>query len=691
MGLERSRNIGIAAHIDAGKTTVTERILFYTGTTRKMGEVHDGQATMDFMKQEQERGITIASAAISCAWDGHAINIIDTPGHVDFTIEVERSMRVLDGLVAVFCAVGGVEAQSETVWGQADRYRVPRLAFVNKMDRPGADFLDVVAQPDERLEAHALPIQIPIGAEDGFAGVIDLVKMRGVTFPQGDAVEGPIPEALLETAKARRDALCERLADFDDAIAAKYLDGEAIPEELLRKTIRECVLRSLVTPVLCGSAYKNIGVEPLLDAVVAYLPSPLDKGTVVGRDLDDAEKSHLRRPKAGDPFAGLAFKIIHDPYVGQQTFVRTYSGTLRPGDTILNATTGKKERVSRLLRIAAKDRIEIDEVGPGDIVAFIGLKNTFTGHTLCALDEPLLLETLTIPEPVISVKLGCDSRGEVEKLHQSLRRLSLEDPSFQVRVDDRTGETVVSGMGELHLEIIADRLKTEFGVAAKAGQPSVQYKETITAACEHSYRHVKQTGGHGQYAHTVMRLEPNPGGGFEFVNAVVGGAVPLEYVSAVKKGVVDVIERGVLADFNVVDVRVTLIDGSSHVVDSSEMAFRMCAGMCFKEAFAKASPRLLEPVMSVEIATPDDFIGDLVGDLARRRGKVHAMRRYRKGSQKIEAEAPLMEMFGYATTVRSLSSGRANYSMELRRFSPLPEALQVAVIAEARRRMAGEF
>jgi elongation factor G len=691
MGLDKSRNIGIAAHIDAGKTTVTERVLFYTGTTRKMGEVHDGQATMDFMKQEQERGITIASAAISCAWNGHNINIIDTPGHVDFTIEVERSMRVLDGLVAVFCAVGGVEAQSETVWGQADRYRVPRIAFVNKMDRPGADFLDVVAQLDERLEAHAVPIQIPIGAEDRFAGMVDLVKMRAVTFADGDAADGPIPTELVPLAEEWRAALCEKLADYDDRIAELFLEDAEIPERTLVEALRGCVLRSLVTPVLCGSAYKNIGVEPLLDAVVAYLPSPLDKGAIVGRNLDDAEKTHRRGPTAADPFSGLAFKIIHDPYVGQQTFVRTYSGLLRPGDTVLNATTGKKERVSRILRIKAKDRIEIDEVGPGDIVAFIGLKNTYTGHTLCDQEEPLLLETLNIPEPVISVKLGCDARGEVEKLHQALRRLSLEDPSFKVRVDERTSETVVSGMGELHLEIIADRLKTEFGVAVKAGEPTVQYKETISASCEHSYRHVKQTGGHGQYAHTVMRVEPNPGGGFEFVNSIVGGAVPAEYISAVRKGVEDVLSKGVLADFQVVDLKVALVDGSSHAVDSSEMAFRMCASMCLKEAFAKASPRLLEPMMKVEIATPDDYIGDLVGDLARRRGKVLAMRRYRKGSQKIEAEAPLMEMFGYATTVRSLSSGRANYSMELRGFTALPSALQEAVVAEARRRMAGEF
>jgi elongation factor G len=687
MGIIKARNIGIAAHIDAGKTTVTERILFYTGITRKLGEVHDGQATMDFMKQEQERGITIASAAISCTWQDHNINIIDTPGHVDFTIEVERSMRVLDGIVAVFCAVGGVEAQSETVWGQADRYRVPRMAFVNKMDRQGADFLDVVQQMDEMLEAHAVPYQLPIGAEDNFRGIIDLVRMKAYFFPEGLAEEAEIPKDMAELAKTWRDKLLEKLAEYNDDLAELYLDEKDVPEELIHLVTRDCVIRSLFTPTFCGSAYKNVGVQPLLDAVVAYMPSPLNKGAAVGVDLDDPEKQHRRHPTTQDPFAGLAFKVIHDPYVGQQTFVRTYSGTLKAGDAILNATTGKKERVSRILRIKAKDRIEMDEVGPGDIVAFIGLKNTFTGHTLCDPKEPLLLESVNVPEPVISVKVNAESRKEYEKLHASLRKMSFEDPSFTVRQVERTGETIIAGMGELHLEIIADRLKTDFNVSVQLGKPSVEYKETITRECRQEYKYVKQTGGKGQYAHMIMRIEPDPGGGFEFINNIVGGAIPQEYIPAIRKGVEDVMASGVLADFNVVDVKVVLLDGSYHTVDSSEMAFRIGARACFKEAFKKAGPMLLEPIMKVDIATPDDYIGDLVGDLSRRRGKVHNMRRYRKGSQKIDAEAPLMELFGYATNVRSLSSGRANYAMEMKQYAPLPDALMEAVLKEARERM----
>jgi elongation factor G len=690
MGITKSRNIGIAAHIDAGKTTVSERILFYTGITRKIGEVHDGMATMDFMKQEQERGITIASAAISCVWKDYDVNIIDTPGHVDFTIEVERSMRVLDGIVAVFCAVGGVEAQSETVWGQADRYRVPRLAFINKMDRSGADFLDVVKQMDEMLEAHPVPYQIPIGAEEDFKGVVDLVTMKAYLFPDGQVEEIEIPEAVLPTAKIWRDKLLEKLAEYSDELAELYLEEKEVSADMIRSVTRECVIRSLFTPAFCGSAYRNIGVQPLLDAVTYYLPNPLDKGVAIGDDIDDPEKKHRREPSVSDPFCGLAFKIIHDPYVGQQTFVRTYSGVLKVGDTVLNATTNKRERVSRILRIKAKDRIEMEEVGPGDIVALIGLKNTFTGHTLCDPEQPLLLESVVVPEPVISVKVTAESRKEYEKLHASLRRLGMEDPSFTVRQVERTGETIIAGMGELHLEIIADRLKTEFGVVAELGKPSVEYKETITRDCRLNHRYVKQTGGKGQYAHIVLQIEPNPGGGFEFVNKIVGGVVPQEYIPAVRKGIEDVLEKGVLADFNVVDVRATLLDGSYHSVDSSEMAFRICARACFKEAFKQSGPQLLEPIMKVDIATPDDYIGDIVGDLSRRRGKVHNMRRFRKGSQKIEGEAPLMELFGYATSVRSMSSGRANYSMEMKCFQPLPDAMMETVLKEARARMTAE-
>ena len=688
MGITRVRNIGIAAHIDAGKTTVTERVLFYSGTTRRMGEVHDGKATMDFMKQEQDRGITIASAAISCRWADHQINIIDTPGHVDFTVEVERSMRVLDGIVAVFCAVGGVEAQSETVWGQADRYRVPRLAFVNKMDRPGADFHDVVRQLDEQLDAFPVAFQIPIGAEDDLAGLIDLVEMRALTFPDGALVVGEIPPAMAAEAAAHREALLERLAEFDDRIAERYLEDQPVPADLIHEVTRDCVTRSVITPVLAGAAYRNVGVQPLLDAICAWMPSPLVKGAAVGAAPDDDAEVRRRNPAGSDPFSALAFKVIHDPYVGQQTFVRTYSGTLRPGDALLNATLGKKERVSRVLRIKAKDREDLGEVGPGDIVALIGPKHTQTGHTLCAPEAPILLESLQVPAPVISVAVFAAGRGEEEKLHRALRKMALEDPSFTVRRVDRTSETLIAGMGELHLEVIADRLRSEFQVNAEVGQPAVEYKETITRECRHEHKLSKQTGGRGQYAHTVMRLEPNPGGGFEFVSGIVGGAIPTEFIPAVERGVRETLERGISADFPVVDVRVVLVDGSFHAVDSSDLAFKSCATACFKEAFQRAAPQILEPVMRVELATPDEFIGDLVGDLGRRRGKVISMRRYRKGSQKISAEAPLRELFGYASTVRTLSSGRANHALEISEYRPLPGALMEEVLADARERLA---
>ncbi len=687
MGIFKSRNIGIVAHIDAGKTTVTERMLFFTGTTRKIGEVHDGQATMDFMKQEQQRGITIASAAISCGWKDHTINIIDTPGHVDFTIEVERSMRVLDGIVAVFCAVGGVEAQSETVWAQADRYRVPRIAFINKMDRAGADFLDVANQLNDRLQAGAVVYQLPIGAEEQFSGVIDLVTEQAYTFAEGKLSIGAIPEVYREEADKWRQNLLESLAEFDDDLAELYLDEKEIPLDLIQQVTRRCVVRSVLTPVFCGAAYQNIGIRPLLDAIVAYMPSPLNKGPIIGQDLTDPEKNHPRHPSENDPFCGLAFKIIHDPYVGQQTFLRTYSGVLKAGATVYNATTGKKERISRLMRIRAKDREEMKEVGPGDIVALIGAKNTRTGHTLCDADAPLLLETIRIPEPVISVTVAAGSRAEEEKLGSALRKLRLEDPSFTVRSVERTGETVVAGMGELHLDIIVDRLQTEFGVQANVGEPSVEYRETITEQYLQDHKLVKQSGGHGQYAHTVMRIEPNPGKGFEFENKIVGGVIPSEFIPAVRKGIEDALSKGILADYSVVDVKVVLLDGSHHTVDSSEQAFRTCGAICFKNAFVKAGPRFLEPIMSLDIATPDEHIGDIVSDLNRRRGKVHSMRRYRKGSQKIVAEAPLMELFGYATAVRSLSSGRANYSMEMKRYSQLPNSLQDQVLKQAQERM----
>ena len=689
MGLNKARNIGIAAHIDAGKTTVTERILFYTGVNRTMGEVHDGKATMDFMKQEQERGITIASAAITCEWNGHMINIIDTPGHVDFTIEVERSMRVLDGIVAVFCAVGGVEAQSETVWGQADRYQVPRIAFINKMDRSGADFPDAVCQLNEKLSAVAVPFQLPMGGGDDFHGVIDLITMEAIDFRDNKMQKSAIPAEFREAAEKARGVLLERLAEYDDEIAQLFLDDKPVPQDLVRSVTRFCVHRSLLTPVFCGAAYKNMGIQLLLNAITDYMPSPLNRGTTTGHDIENPDITHTRHPTAADPFSALAFKIINDPYVGQQTFVRTYSGVLKVGDTILNATTGKKIRVSRILRIHAKDRRDIGEVGPGDIVALIGLKATHTGHTLCSIEEPLVLESMRVPEPVISVKVGTDSRKEHDRLMLSLRKMAFEDPSFTVRQVERVNETVIAGMGELHLEIIVDRLKTEFNVTANVGRPSVEYRETITRECRHEYKHVKQTGGRGQYAHTIMLVEPNPGKGFAFVNAVAGGNIPTEFIPAVKRGVTETMEKGILADYRVVDLKVTLLDGSSHDVDSSDLAFKTCGAVCFKEAFRRSAPRLLEPVMSVEIATPDEFIGDIVGDLNRRRGKVFSMRRYRKGSQKIVGQAPLQELFGYATAIRSLSSGRANHAMELEIYAAMPEKMQEKVLEEARKRMAG--
>ncbi|GAB4309655.1 MAG: elongation factor G [Myxococcota bacterium] len=684
MSLGKSRNIGIVAHIDAGKTTVTERILFYTHTTRKIGEVHDGKATMDFMKQEQERGITIASAAITCTWKEHKINIIDTPGHVDFTIEVERSLRVLDGIVAVFCAIGGVEAQSETVWGQADTYGVPRIAVVNKMDRPGADFLNVVEQIRERLGARPVVCQLPIGNEANFKGVVDLVSLKAFEFPKGDPVEVDIPPGMRESVEEERRRLIEGLSELDDALAEKYLDNREISTEELKDVIRNGVLKTAITPVFCCSAYHNQGIQPILDAVVDYLPSPLVKGEISGHDPENPEKALSRKPNVDEPFCGLAFKIIHDPYVGQQTFVRTYSGRLKPGDTILNVSNGERERVNRVLRISAKNRFDLEEVGPGDIVALIGLKKTFTGNTLSDPSAPMLLEAVRIPESVVSVKVECESQKELERLHDSLRKMALEDPSFNVKIAERTGETIISGMGELHLEIIVDRLKTEFGVSAQVSEPSVQYLETVSGENTHELKYAKQSGGRGQYAHLVLKVEPNPGGGFEFVDKIVGGVVPREYIPAVKKGITEAMNEGVLAGFQVTNITVTLLDGSYHEVDSSEFAFKTCASICFKEAFNRAKPVLLEPIMKLEIATPDEYIGDIVGDISRRRGRVLNMRRYRKGSQKISAEAPLKEFFGYANSIRSLSSGRANYSMEISVFRPIPAHIQEEVLAEVR-------
>ncbi len=680
MLLTKLRNIGIAAHIDAGKTTVTERILYYTGTNRKIGEVHDGQATMDFMKQEQERGITIASAAITCFWKDFQINIIDTPGHVDFTVEVERSLRVIDGMVAVFCAVGGVEPQSETVWNQADRYRVPRIAFVNKMDRPGADFGEVIAQMNSHLDANAVALQIPIGTEEDFSGVIDIIERTALLFNESGNVESPLPDGYREACESARGRLVEKLAEYDETVLELFLEDQEVTAELLKKALRDATLKLLVTPVFCGAAYKNKGIQPLLDAVTDYLPSPVDVGAVVGTDVDDPEKVHSRNPSAKDPFAALAFKIIHDPFVGQQTFIRIFSGTLKGGMQLLNSTKNKYERTGRIYKIHAKDREETGEGGPGDIVALIGMKYTKTGDTLCDGHHPLHLEPIHIPPTVIEMRIEPQSNKDQSRLGEALGKLANEDPSFTFRYNDETGETIMAGMGELHLEIIVDRLRHEFNVAVETGEPAVAFRETVTGEAESNYRHVKQTGGKGQYAHTVLRVEPNEGKGYEFIDKIRGGVIPAEFIQSVDKGIRKTLEKGILAGYQVVDVRVILLDGSFHPVDSSDMAFQTCASIGFKQAFMKAGPILLEPVMKVEVNTPDEYIGDIVGHLNRRRGKIQAMRRYRKGSQKLAGIVPLMEMFGYATQLRSLSSGRASYSMEFHKYLPLPQALQQEVL-----------
>jgi elongation factor G len=688
MPFSHIRNIGIAAHIDAGKTTLTERILYFTGTTRKMGEVHDGAATMDFMKQEQERGITIASAAISCFWEDHQINIIDTPGHVDFTIEVERSLRVIDGMIALFCAVGGVEPQSEAVWNQANRYKVPRIAFVNKMDRVGADLEAAVAQMDEYLDAHPVLFQIPMGSEENFGGIIDIIKNEAITFDGEERKIGLVPAEYADKLKSERNKLTEALADYNEEVMQLFLDEKEVSTELLLKAARQATLQMNLTPVFCGSAYKNKGVHTLLDYVNLLLPSPIDAGAVVGVDIKDETKSHTRHPNAHDPFCALAFKMIHDPYVGQQTFIRVYSGMIKSGDQVLNATERSKERIGRILKIHAKDREEVSKAGPGDIVALIGLNETTTGDTLCDIGAPLLLEKIHIPETVIELAISPESKKEDEKLGASLRKLSLEDPSFNVRVDHETGETILGGMGELHLEIIVDRLKTEFGVIAVVGKPTVSYKETIGIEATHETKFSKQTGGKGQFAHCLMRLEPNRGKGFEFVNNIKGGVIPTEFIPSVKKGVLGALSEGVLAGFKVVDVRAVLLDGSFHAVDSSDRAFQTAGSMCFKAACRKANPILLEPIMKIEINTPDDYIGEVVKDMSKRRGKIQNMRRFRKGSQKLNGTVPLMEMFGYSTNLRSVSSGRANYSMEFLQYDPLGSELAAKVMKEVEEKKA---
>ncbi len=683
--LERTRNIGIMAHIDAGKTTTTERILYYTGINYKIGEVHEGTATMDWMVQEQERGITITSAATTCSWRDHRVNIIDTPGHVDFTIEVERSLRVLDGAVAVFCSVGGVEPQTETVWRQADKYGVPRLAFVNKMDRLGADFFRVVKMIEDRLGARPAVLQLPIGAEDKFSGVVDLVTMKAVVWKEESLgakfYEEAIPADLQSQAAEYRDKLLEAVADSDEAIMEKYLEGKDVAETDLRKAIRQATLALKIVPVVCGSAFRNKGVQPMLDAVVDYLPSPLDIPPVKGVASGSSEPAE--RPAKDDaPFSALAFKIMTDPFVGTLTFFRVYSGSISSGSSVYNSTKTKRERIGRLLKMHANKREEIKEVYAGDIAAAVGLRTATTGDTLCDEDEPIVLESIDFPDPVISIAIEPKSKADQEKLGLSLQKLATEDPSFKVRTDEETGQTIISGMGELHLEIIVDRLLREFNVGANVGKPQVAYRETIRKAVEQQGRFVRQTGGRGQYGDVWIKLEPQqPGAGFEFVDAVKGGAIPREYISAVEKGIREATDNGTLAGYPVVDVKATLFDGSYHDVDSSEIAFKIAGSMAFKQAARKASPVLLEPIMSVEVVVPEDFMGDVIGDLSSRRGKVLGMDT-RPAAQAIDARVPLAQMFGYATDLRSMTQGRATYTMQFSHYEPVPAAVAEGIIAK---------
>jgi elongation factor G len=685
VSLEKTRNIGIMAHIDAGKTTTTERILYYTGITYKIGEVHEGTATMDWMVQEQERGITITSAATTCLWRDHRVNIIDTPGHVDFTIEVERSLRVLDGAVAVFCAVGGVEPQTETVWRQADKYGVPRLAFVNKMDRLGADFFHVVQMIRDRLGARPAILQIPIGAEEKFTGIVDLISMKAVVWEDESLGakfhEEPIPPKLKAQAEEHRERLLEAAADCDEAVMEKYLEGKEIGEAELRAAVRKATLALKIVPVLCGSAFRNKGIQPMLDAVVDFLPSPLDIPAVQG--VNPESDLIEERPASDDaPFSALAFKIMTDPFVGTLSFFRVYSGSLTSGSSVYNSTKDKRERVGRLLKMHANKREEIKEVYAGDIAAAVGLKTATTGDTLCDEDHPIVLESIDFPDPVISIAIEPKSKADQEKLGLSLQKLATEDPSFKVRTDEETGQTIISGMGELHLEIIVDRLLREFNVGANVGKPQVAYKETVRKTVEQQGKFIRQTGGRGQYGDVWIKLEPQrPGAGFEFVDAIKGGAIPREYIPAVGKGIREATDNGALAGYPVVDVKVTLFDGSYHDVDSSEIAFKIAGSMAFKEAARKANPVLLEPIMSVEVVVPEDFMGDVIGDINSRRGKVLGMDS-RPAAQAINARVPLAQMFGYATDLRSMTQGRATYTMQFSHYEPVPAAVAEGIIAK---------
>ncbi len=671
------------AHIDAGKTTTTERVLYYTGVSHKIGEVHEGAAQMDWMEQERERGITITSAATTCFWKDNRINIIDTPGHVDFTIEVERSLRVLDGAVAVFDSVQGVEPQSETVWRQADKYQVPRIAFMNKMDRVGADFYASVASLVDRLGANPVPVQLPYGKEDGFRGVIDLVSMKALVFDNetlgADFVTTDIPDEYVGPANDYREKMLEAVVEFDEPLMERYLNGENLEETEVRQAIRLGTLDLKITPVLCGTAFKNKGVQPLLDAVIDYLPSPVDLPPIVGID-PKTEKEITRKPEEGDPFSALAFKIMSDPFSGQLTYFRVYSGRLATGSYVYNVAKGKKERIGRLLKMHANKREEISEVSAGDIAAAVGLKETRTGDTLCEEKQPILLEVIKFPEPVISLAVEPKTKQDLDKLGYSLEKLAQEDPSFQVQSDEETGQTIISGMGELHLEIIVDRLLREFKVQANVGKPQVAYRETIRGSADAESKYVKQTGGRGQYGHVLLKVEPaESGAGLDFVNKIVGGAIPREYIPAVEKGIKERMESGILAGYPLRDLRVTLFDGSYHEVDSSEMAFKIAGSMALVDACKKADLVLLEPIMKVEVLVPQDFMGDVIGDLNGRRGKIHGMRA-RGNSQAVDAAVPLSEMFGYSTDLRSKTQGRATYSMEFESYEVVPKQLALEII-----------
>ncbi|WP_031429810.1 elongation factor G [Methylomicrobium agile] len=691
--IERYRNIGIMAHIDAGKTTVTERILYYTGVSHKIGEVHDGAATMDWMAQEQERGITITSAATTCFWSGmkkqypqHRINIIDTPGHVDFTIEVERSLRVLDGACAVFCAVGGVEPQSETVWRQANKYHVPRLVFVNKMDRSGANFLRVIEQIKSRLGGLAVPMQLPIGAEDRFEGVVDLIKMKAIYWDEGNMgmtfQERDIPPDMLEECKTWREHMVEAAAEASEELLEKYLLEETLTNEEIKQGIRQQTIANKLMPAFCGSAFKNKGVQAMLDAVIEYLPAPTDVVAIKGH-LED-EETEAERPSSDEaPFAALAFKIATDPFVGALTFFRVYSGVLNSGDSVYNSVKRRRERIGRLVQMHANSREEIKEVRAGDIAAAIGLKDVTTGDTLCDQDHKIVLERMDFPEPVISVAVEPRTKADQEKMGIALGKLAQEDPSFRVRTDEETGQIIISGMGELHLEIIVDRMRREFNVEANVGAPQVAYRETIRKRVEQEGKFVRQSGGRGQYGHVWLRIEPQePGEGYQFVNGIVGGIVPKEYIPAVDKGVQEQLKSGVLAGYPVLDVKVTLFDGSYHDVDSSEMAFKIAGSMCFREGARKADPVLLEPIMKVEVITPEDYMGDVVGDINRRRGVIHGMEDTPSGKA-ISCEVPLAEMFGYATDLRSATQGRATYTMQFEKYTEAPASIADAIIKKS--------